>query len=371
MKITINQRDLIKAINIAQKAISNRTTMQILSGILFEAIGDKIILKSTDFDLAIETKVLCQVDEEGSLVINSNLFGNIVRKLPDAPVNIQTEGNNIEIRCENLNYKLTGMDRSEYPQLPEIKSEESIDISSKDMNKIINHTLFSASVDDTRPVFMGVLFEIKNDKLVCVSLDGYRLSRVRIGLKEGENVDDFSVIIPSRTLNELTKIVGEDENIRISTIPGHILFEFGDTKFYSRLLEGKFVDYDQILNEESSSYVTINRSDLVHALDRISILASDDKARLVKLSISNNNIELKSNTEIGDGYEKVACVQNGEDLKIAFNNRYLLDGIRSVQTENILVKYKGSVNPCTIHPVDSDFDYVHLVLPVKLKSEVF
>lgn len=368
MKIIINQSDLLKQINIAQKAISARTTMQVLEGILFEAKDGYLTLLATDFDMAIITKTACTIEEEGSIVINSTLFGNITRKLPDSPVSITVKDKNIKIKCERIEFNLTGLDPIEYPSLPEVETEEKLLINEELLSKSIKQTLFSTSIDDTRPALMGVLLDIEKDKINFVSLDGYRLSRVRINV---DNAPVIKVIIPARSLGELVKIIEPGQDIKISTMSGHILFEFGDTKFYSRLLEGKFVDYISILNEKYTSYVKINRQSMVDSLERISLLAREDKARLVKIILDDNTLEIKSNTEIGDGYEKLSCELEGEGINIAFNNKYLLEGIKVIDTDDIKINLKGMINPVTIEPIDGDLDYTYLVLPVKLKSEEF
>ncbi|MDO5718266.1 MAG: DNA polymerase III subunit beta [Tissierellia bacterium] len=367
MKITINQSDLLKQINIAQKAISNRTTMQVLEGILFQAKDNYLTLISTDFDIAIDTKTPCTIEEEGSIVINSTLFGNIVRKLPNEPIRIEVENHNILIRCEDIRFNLTGLDPIEYPSLPEVDTEDNFSLNQEQLSKCIKHTLFSASVDDSRPLLMGILVDC-SEELNFVSLDGYRLSRVTL---EDVNAPDMRFIIPARSLGELDKIIEPEDEIKISHVPGHVLFEFGNTKFYTKLLEGKFVDYKAILSEKYNSYIVLDRKNMVDSLERISLLAREDKARLVKLLISKDKLEIKSNTEIGDGYEKINCKLEGKGTNIAFNNRYLLEGIKVIDTDKIKINLKGTVNPCTIEPVDGDVNYTYLVLPVKLKSEEF
>lgn len=373
MDITINQQDLLKLVNISQKAVSPRSTMQILSGLLIEAKDGYLIFSSTDFDISIETKLQTNVKEDGAIVIGSNLFGNIVRKLPNTEVHLKTSGSNLEIKADHIEYSLTGMDVNEFPTLPKVEEDNFISLSSDRFIRAINHTLFSTSVDDTRPVLMGVLMEIKDSFINFVSLDGYRLSRIKFPYN-GDCVDKSS-IIPANSLSELIKVLPEDDVIEISEVPGHMLFEFGQTKFYTRLLEGNFIDYESILASDYSSSANMDRRSILDALDRISIIATDGKAKLVKLSFTEKKLEMRSNTEIGEGYELLPIEKDGEDLNIAFNNSYLSEGIRTIDSKDIKINFKGPVDPITVKPIynddQEDMEYTYLVLPVKLKSEEF
>lgn len=368
MKLNIHQEDLIRVINIAQKAISPRTTMQVLSGILFEAKNGFLKLSSTDFDISIKTKTNGQIIEEGSIVIGSSLFGNIVRKLPREMISMETNGNTISIKCGEIEYDLRGLDKSEYPNLPEVNEDPKTSLSGNALNRAIEHTLFSTSVDDSRAILTGVLIEHKDGFLNFVSLDGYRLSRIKYSHKSS----DFKVVVPAKSLAELAKIVNDEDDVKISVVPGHMLFEFANTHYYTRLLEGAFVDYEAILGDQYTSYALMDRGLLIDALERISSLASDDKAKLIKLSFTNGKLEIRANTETGEGYEMVPIELHGEDLNIAFNSKYFLEGVKVIDSEMVKIYIKGQVQPCIIEPVDEEgVDYLYLVLPVKLKSEAF
>lgn len=351
----------------AQRAISNRTSILVLEGILFEAKDQHLTLIATDFDLSIITKTSCDVIEEGSIVLNSSLIGNIVRKLPDDTVYIKAVDGKVQIRCGNALFELISLDPSEYPALPVVDASTSFSLPGELMAKVIKYTLFSVSADESRPTTMGVLMETDADSIHFVSLDGYRLSRARLPY---ENPDPFTVIVPSRTISELNRIMDVEQDLTFCQEGGTILFEFGNTKLYSRLIEGRFIDYKGILGTKYHTYTTVNRHAFIDALDRMSLLAREDKAKLVKMAIGRDSIEMQSNTELGNVYEKIACETEGEDLNIAFNTRYISDGAKIIETEKIRINLKGPVDPCTVVPVEDELDYTHLVLPVKLKNEV-
>lgn len=364
MHIIINQEDLVKAINIAQKAVST-SNMQILSGILLSARENKLTLMSTDFDISIDTSLACTVKEEGALVVSSNIFGDIIKKLPKRPIEISSYNDSVKIHSGDIEFNLSSLDTSEFPSMPVVESENHISLKESILVEAIDHTLFSASIDDTRPNLMGVLLDLRPGGVNFVSLDGYRLSRYSLAM-EGEGM---KIIIPSKSLQELRKLIGDEEELRISANDSHVLFEFKDTKFYSRILEGQFVDYDQLLGANLPYEAFINRDDFVAALERISLLASSDKAKLVKMTIGDGIMEFESNSEIGKGYEKISCDYEGAPLKIAFNNRYILDGARAIKSKTIKMGLDSPVSPAILRPVGDETDYTYLVLPVKLKSD--
>ena len=368
MKFIINQRDISKHINIAQRGISSRTTLQILDGILIETMKDKIKLTATDLEISIETFVNCEIIEEGSIVVNSRIFGDIIKKLPDANINIEIINNNINIKCENSEFNIIGNPGDDYPDLPIVIEQDSF-ILPKDLFKnAIKQTVFATTQDETRPSLTGVLLEIKDNMISFVSLDGYRLALRKIPTNSNINL---KIIIPGRSLNELNKILEDrEEDITISAAPGQVIFNIGDTIVYSRLLEGQFFNYKDIMRKDHKTKVLVNKKDFQHALERASLLAKEEKANLIRLNVIDNNIIIRSNSEIGDVYEKLISTQDGENLNIAFNSRYILEGIKIIDAEELELNFMGSLNPCIINAVD-DESYTYLVLPVRLAQDDF
>lgn len=363
MKFEINQKDLLKHISIAQKAISSRTTIQILEGILFEAKDNQLILTSTDLELSIETRTNCLVENEGKIIINSSMIGNIVRKLPDAPIKFNVTGDNIQIVCMNSEFNLIGQDFSDYPPLPQRNGNQSIKINTGILKNAIRETVFATSLDETRPALTGVLIELINNTINFVALDGFRIALSRYNMKCEENIKE---IIPSRALTELQKILEEDGEISMNFIPNNIIFDLGDTLVYSRLLDGKFINYNDIISNEHNSKVIVNKKDFQDSLERASLLAREEKANLVKISLEDSNLNISSNSEYGNVNENIICEKEGENIDIAFNAKYLLDGLKVIESENCEILLTGSLDPCIIHPVDEEIDYTYLVLPVRL-----
>ena len=368
MKIKVAQRELSKHINIAQKGISTRTTLQILDGILLETVKDKLKLTGTDLEISIETFLDCEVFEEGSIVVNSRIFGDIIKKLPDAPVSIEVENNNINIKCENSEFNIAGNPGEDYPDLPLVVEKDSFKLPMDIFKGIIRQTVFATTQDETRPSLTGVLAEIDNNNISFVALDGYRLALKKLPTQSSL---DTKMIIPGRSLNELNKILEEKEDdLKISISPSHTIFNIGNTIVYSRLLEGQFFNYKDIIRQDHKTSVIVKRKDFQNSLERASLLAKEEKANLVKLSILDNKVIIKSNSEIGNVYEEIESQQNGEDLNIAFNSRYLLEGIKTIESEEIQLNFMGSLNPCIIQGIDDD-SYTYLVLPVRLAQDDF
>lgn len=366
MKIKIDQRNLSKHINIAQKGISARTTLQILDGILLETKKGKLKLTATDLEVSIETYVECEIEVEGSIVINSRLFGDIVKKLPRSDIYIEVVDNNVNIKCENSEFNIVGGLASEYPGLPILLEQDSFEIQNDLFKNAIRQTVFATIQDETRPALSGVLFEIENNKISFVALDGYRLALRQLPMDSKEHI---KIIVPGRILIEINKILDEsDDSLKIAIAPGHVMFSIEDTVIYSRLLEGQFLNYKEIIREDHKTSLTINKRELQNSLERASLLAKEEKANLVKLTIKDGEMNINSNSEIGDVNETIQTEIEGEELSIAFNSRYILDGIKIIESEEIELKFMGSLNPCIINPVD-DENYTYLVLPVRLAQD--
>ncbi len=367
MKIEINQRDLSRHINIAQKGISSRTTLQILDGLLLQAKDNRLKLTGTDLEISIESYVDCEIEEEGGIVVNSRIFGDIIKKLPPAPIFIEVDENqNINIKCENSEFNILGNSPDDYPDLPIVIESDTFDIPRDLFKSAIRQTVFATTQDETRPSLTGVLIEIVDGNISFVALDGYRLALRKIPI---DSDADMKIIIPGRTLNELNKILDDSEdNINIASAPGHVIFDIGDTVVYSRLLEGQFFNYREIIRNDHKTSVIVNKRLFQNSLERASLLAKEEKANLIRLSVMEEEILIKSNSEIGNVNEMIVADSSGDIINIAFNSRYILEGIKVIDAEEIELNFMGSLNPCIIKPVEDD-NYTYLVLPVRLAQE--
>ena len=367
MKVICSKEELFDGINIVQKAVSTKTTMPILEGILIEA-EEQFKLTGNDLELGIECFVNADIREPGSIVINSRMFGEIIKKLPDSEVLIEVkENNNVIIECDNSHFELKGMPSEGYPSLPEIESEKAFIISQKEVREMIRQTLFAVSTDDKKPIFTGSLIECKDNKLTFVSIDGYRMA-IRKTSRE-KDISTFSVVVPGKTLNEIVKILQPiDEEITIYSSQNQILFDTGNCRIVSRLLEGEYLNYRSIIPNEYETRIRANTKEMLLSIERASLITLDEKKYPVKFNISDEKIIISSNTEIGAVREEVGVEVNGENRNIGFNPRYFIDALRIIENEEVDMFFTTSIGPCIIKPIEGE-EFIYMILPVKINNE--
>ena len=367
MKIICNQKLLANKIGISQKAINGKTTLELLKGILLSAKDGQLKLTGYDLEIGIETYTQAEVIEEGEIVVNARLFGDIIRKLPDSFVEIETDAeNNVYINCLNSRFKIKGDSAKEYPRLPEVNEEDLYNIPQDLLKNMIKGTSFAIAQDEARPILQGILFEVKDKELNLVALDGYRLA-VRSELLDA--YDNIEVVIPGKTLNEVSKILEDNGDIiKITFTNNHILFNINSTKIISRLLDGKFVNYISLLPQEYKLLVNVKRQELQQGIERASLMAKEGNSNLVRLDVQEDILVITSNSQLGKVREEVNINLRGEGIQIAFNSRYLLDVLKSMEEEEIVIELTSSVSPCVIKGKNSN-NAKYLVLPVRLVRE--
>lgn len=359
-----NKQKLQDGISISQKAITGKSTMPILEGIYINATKEGITLIGSDIDVCIETKVEANVLEEGKVVIDSKIFGEIIRKLPNADVKIEIiENDTVQINCEKSVFNVVYMNADEFPSLPTISVDKEISVPQGILKNMIKGTSFAIAQDETRPILQGILFEIKNRKLNLVALDGYRLA---IKTEYLDSDFDIEVVIPGKTLNEVSKILEDiDSAVNITFTNNHILFDLGETKIISRLLDGKYVNYNSLLPQEHKLLINVNRQELQNGIERASLMAKEGNSNLIKLDIQEDSVIITSNSQLGKVREEVSANLQGEGIQIAFNSRYMLDVLKNMEDDTVNLEMTSSVSPCVIKGKDTDA-YKYLVLPVRL-----
>ena len=364
MKFICEKQKLQEGISIASKAITGKTTMPILEGIYITAKNNELTLIGSDMDVSIETKVQANVQEEGMLVIYSRIFGEIIRKLPNSEVVIETLENEImQITCEKSVFNLVYMNGEDYPELPKINENLSVEVPQNILKSMIKGTSFAIAQDETRPILQGILFEVKNKNLNLVALDGYRLA---IRSEFLDNDSDVEVVIPGKTLNEVSRILEDtSEIVKITFTNNHILFNLNDTKVVSRLLDGKFVNYISLLPQEHKIYIDVNKQQLQNFIERASLMAKDINSNLIKLDVQEENIIITSNSQLGKVREELNVNLQGESIQIAFNSRYLLDVLKNIDGDEVVLEMTSGVSPCVIKCKNTD-NSKYLVLPVRI-----
>lgn len=352
------------AISIAQKAITGKSTMPILEGIYIEASQNTVTLIGSDKDISIETKLEADVLETGKFVIDAKIFGEIIRKLPNDEIKIETlENNLIQITCQKSNFNLIYMNADEFPNLPNINENMIFTIPQTILKNMIKGTSFAIAQDETRPILQGILFEVSDSNLNLVALDGYRLALRKEFI---DTMNTISAVIPGKTLIEVAKILEDsEENVNITFTTNHILFNLGNTRIISRLLEGEFIKYNSLLPTEYKVLVTVNKQDIQNGIERASLMAKEGNSNLIKLDIQEDTVIITSNSQLGKVREEVSINLQGEALQIAFNSKYLLDVIKNMDDEEIILELTSSVSPCVIRNKNSE-NCKYLVLPVRL-----
>jgi len=365
MKIICNRDNLLEGILTAQKAVSGKTTLPILSGLLLDCRADSLIITATDLEIGIECKVNAQIIEKGLIVLDARLFGEIIRKLPADDIEFSIdERNAVNIKCANSYFTIQGQNGEEFPKLPEIKSQKNIILPQNLLKSVIRQTVFACAVDETRPILTGVLLECSGNEIKMIALDGFRLALRTINIDTETN--DISVVVPSKTLNEIYKVLKDNnQKVEIEFGDNQVLFSIGNTRIISRLLEGEFINYGQIIPDEYKTKIKVRTSDLLESCERASLLAREGKNNLIKLGISEKIIKITSNAEIGKAYEEVSVITVGDDLDIAFNSKYLIDALRVIEGDYISMEFTTNISPCIIRTVDSE-NYTYLLLPVRI-----
>ncbi|AWI07493.1 DNA polymerase III subunit beta [Clostridium drakei] len=364
MKFTCQKSILQEGISTVQKAITGKSTLPILNGIHIKTNQNELILTGSDIDLSIETKIKSDIIEEGSIVIDAKIFGEIIRKLDNDTIHIDTiDNNSIEIVCNKSRFTLIHMNSEDFPELPNINENMIFSIPQNILKNMIRGTIFATAQDETRPILTGILFEIKDKNLNLVALDGYRLAL------KSENLDTDNIInavIPGKTLSEVSKILEEnEESVNITFTPNHILFSIGETKIISRLLEGEFIKYNSIIPEEYNLKIIAKRIVLLNSIERASLMGKDGNTNLIKFDIEDENMVITSNSQLGMVREELNIILQGEPLQIAFNSKYLIDVLKIMEEDEVVIELSSSVSPCIIKNKNTN-NCTYLVLPVRL-----
>ena len=370
MKFTCNQKTLTKALNTVSKAVSNRTTLPILKGILLEAKENgTLVLTASDLEISIQKEIEASVDVPGSAVVVSKLFGDIIRKLPNEDIYIEeSEDNNISIKASSSEFKVISFSVDEFPKIKEKEEVKEKLIFNRDIfNSMVGKTSFAASIDESKGVLVGILTEIGYDSVTMVALDGFRLALANENMTSAA---ENRFIVSAKIMNEISKIVSDDEgddDIVISLGEKKAVFNVGTTEVVIRLMEGEFIKYRDIIPKDSVINVQIGKAVLMESIERASLLAKEGKNNLIKMSIKNDMMTITSRSEEGNVREEIAMEKTGDDLEIGFNSKYVLDVLKSIDDEVISMNFKTGTSPCVVRPVEGN-SYEYLILPVRIPS---
>ncbi|WHH57247.1 DNA polymerase III subunit beta [Petroclostridium sp. X23] len=369
MKLSCQKNTLLDAISVAQKAVSTKSTLQILEGILLEASDNILKLTGNDLELGIECSIQADIQQTGAIVLNSRIFGDIVRKLPNDTVFLEVQdNNNVYIKCGNSEFNIMGISSVEFPELPSVQKENPFTISQEKLRSMIKQTIFAVGTNENKIILTGSCLEVDEGYLNMVSVDGYRLAMRKEPIHSLEN--KLSFVIPGKTLNELSKIIKEEEqDINIYITAKHVLFEFDNCRMVSRLLEGEFLNYKQIIPKENHLRLKTSVKPLIESIERAALLiVSDNQKYPVRLNIKTDKIIISCMTQTGKVQDSVKVETEGNDLEIGFNHKYLLDALKACECDEVYMEFNTALSPCIIKAVDNE-KFIYLVLPVRLRSE--
>ena len=367
MKIICTKSNLAKGVSIVSKAVPSKTTMPILECILIDATTDIIRLTANDMELGIQTEIEGEILDRGMIAIDARIFSEIVRKLPDNDIVIETDDNlQTTIVCEKAKFDIAGKPGEEFSYLPVIEKEDSIEISQFTLKEMIRQTIFSISDSESNKMMTGELFEIKDNVLRVISLDGHRISIRKMELKN--EVRDKKLIVPGKTLIEISKILsGEVESlVNISYTNNHIVFEFDNTIVVSRLIEGEYFKIDQMLSSDYETKLKINKKELLNCIDRATLLIKEGDKKPIIINIQDGVMELKIKSQIGSMNEEIEIEKEGKDLLIGFNPKFLIDALRVIDDEEVTLYLMNAKAPCFIR--DDEESYIYLILPVNFNA---
>ncbi|WP_042147646.1 DNA polymerase III subunit beta [Paucisalibacillus sp. EB02] len=376
MKFTIQRDQLIDSVQDVMKAISSRTAIPILTGMKIEASLHGITLTGSDSDISIESYIPAEENgmvnvediEEGSIVLQAKYFPDIVRKLPEQHVEIVADENlKVTIRSGKAEFSLNGQDADEYPQLPKLQTDDSFELPTDLLKSLIKQTVFAVSSMETRPILTGVNLSLVDNKLTFTATDSHRLAAREVPIPSS-NVQFQSIVVPGKSLNELNKILDDtEETVEISVTNNQILFRTKHLNFLSRILDGNYPETSRLIPEQSKTVLHVKTKDLISSIDRASLLAREERNNVVKLTTLNDNIlEITSNSpEVGHVSEELAVQSiDGEELKISFSSKYMLDALKVMEIDEVKIDFTGAMRPFIIRPIN-DPSMLQLILPVR------
>ena len=368
MKLTITREQLQEGLVAVAASVPAKTTLPILSNILLEATRDGIRLSGTDLDIAVSTTVSAQVDQEGAITLPARKLVEIVRELPNAAIRLTASGEQrVSIECGRSKFRLLGLPREEFPAFPGVKFEGGWRAASKDLQKLIAHVAFAASTEESRPILNGVLWELRPDRMRMVATNGHRLARMDVPVTAGAGAQ-ADLIVPPKALEQIRRLFDSNEDVEIAKSENHLGFRSEGTQVYTRLIEGPYPNYEQVIPRENDKHATADKAALQSALRRMSIVASDQTHR-VRLGFSGGSCKLSVQTpDLGEAQEEITVTYEGDPLEIGFNASYLLEIMKYIPTDEVRLTFKAPERAATCEPVgwDDPASYLALVMPLRL-----
>lgn len=369
MKFTITRDKLHEGLTAVAASVPAKTTLPVLANILVEASKDGLRLSATDLDIAVSTVIPASVDQEGALTLPARKLSEIVKELPNAAIRMTGSGEQrVQIECGRSKFKLLGLSKEEFPAFPSVKFEGGWKVAAKELQKLIGHVAFAASTEESRPILNGVLWELRPDRMRMVATNGHRLARMDVPATSAKSGGQADLIIPPKALDQIRRLFGGDDEIEIGRSDNHLGFRSTTTQVYTRLIEGPYPNYEQVIPRENDKSLTADKQALAGALRRMSIVASDQTHR-IRMAFTNGACKLSVQTpDLGEAQEELAVAYEGDQLEIGFNAAYMLEILKFMPTEEVRMTFKAPERAATCEPVgwDDPASYLTLVMPLRL-----
>ncbi len=367
MKFIITREQLQEGLVAVASTVPTRTTLPVLSNILVEATPDGVRLAGTDLDIDVSTVVRAEIQAEGAVTLPAKKLVEIVRELPSAAIHFSASGEQqVTLECGPSRFKLLGIARDEFPSFPNVSFDHAWKMTSGDIQNRINHVVFAASTEESRPILNGVLCEMREDRMRMVATNGHRLARMDIPVSGGSAVADL--IVPPKALEQIRKLFGPADEIEVARSDNHLGFRAGSTRIFTRLIEGPYPNYEQVIPRDNDKVVTVDRQALAAAIRRVGVVASDQTHR-VRLSFSSGLVKFSVSTpDLGEAEDEIQATYDGEPLEIGFNATYLLELLKVMPTDEVRFTLKAPERAATMEPVgwDDPASYLCLVMPLRL-----
>lgn len=368
MRFTCEKSKLVQGLNIAGRTVAQKSSLSVIEGVLCKA-GLGLSLTGYNMETAITYDIDAEVSDPGECILPGKLFGDIIRRLPEGPVTVVVgEDYKVSIRSGFAAFTISAESSEDYPELPDVNAGRPIQIPQNKLKELINGTIFAVSENQARPIHTGVKFEVTNDSITTIAVDGFRLARRTYHPQEG-TAREMSFVVPAAGLKEVEKIVADTEDMASFTLGAkHILFQIGSATLVCRLLEGEFLDWRRVVPTGCPIKLVAHVSDLASSMERVGLIVSEKYKSPVRCVFGNQELQLRTNTTIGAAEDRCSFAGDGKELEIGFNVRYLADALRVIPGEEVTLELTNSLSPIVLTPAEDKYDFAYMVLPVRIKN---
>ena len=368
MRFTCEKNMLVQGLNIAGRTVAQKSSLSVIEGVLCKA-GQGLSLTGYNMETAITYLIEADVTDPGQCILPAKLFGDIIRRLPEGPVTVVVDDNyKVSIRAGFASFTISAESADDYPDLPDVSDGKAIRIPQSALKELISGTIFAVSENQGRPIHTGVKFEVKDDAVSAIAVDGFRLARRTFHAEESTG-RDLSFVVPAAGLKEVEKILTDsDDNVAFTLGGKHILYQIGNATLVCRLLEGEFLDWRKVVPFNCPIKLIANVSDLASSVERVGLIVSEKYKSPVRCVFSNQVLRMRTNTTIGAAEDRCSIAGDGKELEIGFNVRYLADALKVVPSEEVTLELTNGLSPIVLTPVDDKKDFAYMILPVRIKN---